>query len=142
MTCNGDKSKWRTEFKVTRTSMDHVSKADLYKWCKIPGNELEKHSQLRVRFRAVRDSAEMGKLMAEDLSAVIEANNRNGMPTRAIIPCGPSCWYAPFTALVNSRQLSLANLTVFHMDECLDWEGRPLAVNHPYNFRTFMEKHL
>jgi glucosamine-6-phosphate deaminase len=122
--------------------MDHVSKADLYKWCKIPGNELEKHPQLRVRFRAVRDSAEMGKLMAEDLSAVIEANNRNGMPTRAIIPCGPSCWYAPFTALVNSRQLSLANLTVFHMDECLDWEGRPLAVNHPYNFRTFMEKHF
>jgi glucosamine-6-phosphate deaminase len=122
--------------------MDHVSKADLYKWCKIPGNELEKHPQLRVRFRKVRNAAEMGNLMAEDLGAVIEANNRKGMPTRAIIPCGPSCWYAPFTALVNSRQLSLANLTVFHMDECLDWQSRPLPVNHPYNFRTFMEKHF
>ena len=122
--------------------MEHVSKADLYKWCKIPGSELEGHPQLRVRFRRVRDSAEMGKLMAEDLGAVIEANNRNGIPTRAIIPCGPSCWYAPFTALVNSRHLSLTNLTVFHMDECLDWEGRPLPANHPYNFRTFMEKHF
>lgn len=122
--------------------MDHVSKTDLYKWCKIPGSQLESHPQLRVRFRKVRDSAAMGELMAEDLGAVIEANNRNGMPTRAIIPCGPSCWYAPFTALVNSRRLSLANLTVFHMDECLDWQGRPLPVNHPYNFRTFMEKHF
>lgn len=122
--------------------MDHVSKTDLYKWCKIPGSQLESHPQLRVRFRKVRDSAAMGELMAEDLGAVIEANNRNGMPTRAIIPCGPSCWYAPFTGLVNSRRLSLANVTVFHMDECLDWQGRPLPVSHPYNFRTFMEKHF
>ena len=28
------------------------------------------------------------------------------------------------------------------MDECLDWQGRPLPKNHPYNFRTFMERHF
>ena len=28
------------------------------------------------------------------------------------------------------------------MDECLDWEGKLLPKNHPYNFRTFMEKHF
>jgi glucosamine-6-phosphate deaminase len=28
------------------------------------------------------------------------------------------------------------------MDECLDWQGRLLPRNHPYNFRTFMEKHF
>ena len=33
-------------------------------------------------------------------------------------------------------------LTVFHMDECLDWEGKLLARNHPYNFHTFMEQHF
>jgi len=122
--------------------MDHVAKADLYNWCKIPGSELQGHSQLRVRFRTVRDSSEMGKLMAEELGSLIEANNRKGVPTRAIIPCGPSCWYAPFTALINSRRISLKNLTVFHMDECLDWQGRTLPANHPYNFRSFMEKHF
>ena len=38
--------------------------------------------------------------------------------------------------------MSLARLTVFHMDECLDWQGRPLPKDHPYNFRTFMERHF
>jgi glucosamine-6-phosphate deaminase len=28
------------------------------------------------------------------------------------------------------------------MDECLDWQGRPLPRNHPYNFRSFMERHF
>ena len=28
------------------------------------------------------------------------------------------------------------------MDECLDWEGKLLPKNHPYNFRTFMEEHF
>jgi glucosamine-6-phosphate deaminase len=44
--------------------------------------------------------------------------------------------------MVNARGVSLARLTVFHMDECLDWQGRPLPKNHPYNFRTFMERHF
>jgi glucosamine-6-phosphate deaminase len=84
----------------------------------------------------------MGRLMARELVDLIAANNAEGRPTRAIVPCGPSCWYAPFTEEVNSRHVSLANLTVFHMDECLDWQGRPLPRKHPYNFRTFMEEHF
>jgi glucosamine-6-phosphate deaminase len=44
--------------------------------------------------------------------------------------------------MVNANNLSLTNLTVFHMDECLDWQGRPIPRNHPYNFRTYMEKHF
>jgi glucosamine-6-phosphate deaminase len=28
------------------------------------------------------------------------------------------------------------------MDECLDWQGRSLPTNHPYNFRTFMERNF
>jgi glucosamine-6-phosphate deaminase len=122
--------------------MGHIAKADLYRWCSIPATQLAGHPQLRAKFRMVRDSAEMGKLMAEELVAEIEAKNKQGLPTRAIIPCGPSCWYAPFTELVNRRKTSLKNLFVFHMDECLDWQGHPLPAGHPYNFRTFMEKHF
>ncbi len=122
--------------------MSHVLKHNLYQWCKIPAQELLNHAGLRVPFRMVRDSAQMGSLMAQDLVEVIEGNSQRKLPTRAIIPCGPKCWYAPFTELVNSRNVSLRNLFVFHMDECLDWQARPLAANHPYNFRTFMEKHF
>ncbi len=122
--------------------MSPVSKPDLYRWCAIPDRDLPSHPQLKVRFRMVRDSAEMGRLMAEELASLIESNNIAGRSTRAIIPCGPKCWYEPFTNIVNSRRISLRNFSVFHMDECLDWQGQPLPVHHPYNFRTFMEKHF
>ncbi len=122
--------------------MSQVTKSDLYRWCKVPAQDLLSHPQRKVPFRMVRDSAEMGRLMAEELASLIVSKNAVGQPTRAIIPCGPSCWYAPFTEIVNSRQISLRNFTVFHMDECLDWQARPLPRKHPYNFRTFMEKHF
>ncbi|HEY3131711.1 MAG TPA: hypothetical protein VGL91_19815 [Acidobacteriota bacterium] len=80
--------------------------------------------------------------MAEELVELIEVRNAEGRPTRAIIPCGPKCWYGPFTELVNSQGVSLKNLFVFHMDECLDWQGQALPRNHPYNFRSFMEQHF
>jgi glucosamine-6-phosphate deaminase len=84
----------------------------------------------------------MGNIMAWELVEVIQANNANGAVTRAIIPCGPSCWYKPFTDLVNTEQVSLRNLLVFHMDECLDWQGQELPLDHPYSFRGFMERHF
>jgi glucosamine-6-phosphate deaminase len=122
--------------------MSQLRRAELYRWCQIPVQQLHGHPELRVRFRMVQDSTEMGSLMAQELVDVIEANNRQNFPTRAILPCGPKCWYAPFRELVNSKRITLENLFVFHMDECLDWQGRPLPAKHPYNFRSFMEEHF
>jgi glucosamine-6-phosphate deaminase len=80
--------------------------------------------------------------MADELVSAIEANNAAKKPTRAVVPCGPKCWYAPWAEAVNKKKLSLRRLFVFHMDECLDWQGRLLPQKHPYNFRTFMEEHF
>lgn len=120
----------------------YVDPRRLYEWCKIPAEALPNHADLRVPYRQIADSAAMGKLMAQELGEVIEANNRSGRETRAIIPCGPKCWYEPFAEYVNSREVSLKKFTVFHMDECLDWQGQLLPKHHPYNFQTFMEKHF
>lgn len=125
-----------------RYSPMFVDPRQLCEWCSIPAEQLQNHPSRRVPYRQVSDSAEMGALMARELIDVIENNNRRGARTRAIIPCGPTCWYEPFTSVVNSRGVSLRNLYVFHMDECLDWQGRLLPRNHPYNFRTFMEQHF
>ena len=119
-----------------------ITAAELYPWCKIPYDQLENNSQLKVPFRLVKDSTEMGMIMARELADEILANNAAGKVTRAIIPCGPACWYKPFTDLVNRENISLKSLVVFHMDECLDWQGRELPRKHPYSFRGFMEKHF
>ena len=123
-------------------SSSHVSAKDLQRCCAIPAANLLGHPELRVRYRQVADSAELGVLMARELVEVIEENNKQGQATRAIIPCGPTCWYEPFRSLVNTNGVSLKRLHVFHMDECLDWQGKPLPTGHPYNFKTFMERHF
>ena len=114
----------------------------LYIWCSIPAGQLVGHQALRTPFRMVPNSAEMGALMARELVDEVVSAAEAGRMCRAIIPCGPNCWYAPFTQLINAERISLKNLVVFHMDECLDWEGRPLAEGDPYNFRSFMLKHF
>lgn len=122
--------------------MSEIDKKELYRWCKIPYTELENHPQRKAPFRLCRDSQDMGRIMARELIDEIQAHNARHEITRAIIPCGPNCWYEPFTALVNQEQVSLANLVVFHMDESLDWQGKPLPRNHPYCFHGFMEDHF
>jgi glucosamine-6-phosphate deaminase len=121
---------------------DHVRPQDLLEWCRVPAQELPGHPRLRVPFRLVPDSRELGERMAQELVGLVEANNARGLPSRVIVPCGPTSWYAPWTQQVNARGVSLSRLSVFHMDECLDWQGRPLPSGHPYNFRAFMERHF
>ncbi|MGA2002007.1 MAG: hypothetical protein ABSG70_01415, partial [Terriglobales bacterium] len=130
------------EKKLCLASSSYVSTRELQRWCAIPAENLLGHPELRVRYRQVADSKELGALMARELVEVIEENNKQERATRAIIPCGPTCWYEPFRSLVNARDVSLKDLHVFHMDECLDWQGKPLRAGHPYNFKTFMERHF
>jgi glucosamine-6-phosphate deaminase len=122
--------------------MTTVTPQDLYAWCVVPYDQLENHPQRKVPFRLCQDSAEMGRIMARELVDEIVTHNLQEKETCAIIPCGPSCWYKPFTDLVNAEHVSLQRLVVFHMDECLDWQGRELPRNHPYSFRGFMERHF
>ena len=114
----------------------------LYTWCSISADELESHPGRKVPFRMVKDSAAMGELMARELVDEIKKASSEGRMFRAIIPCGPSCWYAPYVRLVNEEKVSLRHVVIFHMDECLDWQGRTLPAGNPYNFRAFMEKHF
>lgn len=123
--------------------MNHeISLRELYQWCSVPANQLVDHPKRRLPLRVVKDSSEMGEVMARELVKEIKEHDAQNQPTRAIVPCGPTSWYAPFTRMINKEGVSLKKLYVFHMDECLDWQGKLLPKAHPYNFRTFMEKHF
>jgi len=123
-----------------KTMSYFVDKKALYEWCRVPVERLEGHPDLKVPFRLVEDSPAMGELMATEFIDLIERHNQADRDTRAIVPCGPSCWYEPWRRMVNERRVSLRRLHVFHMDECLDWQGNLLPDGHPYNFRASMER--
>jgi len=120
--------------------MSVIVPEELQSWCRIPAEELPGHPDRKIPFRLCKDSAEMGLLMARELADEVLANASAGRGTRAIIPCGPGCWYAPFAAIVNNERIALKDLTIFHMDECLDWQGKELPRSHPYSFRGTMEQ--
>ncbi len=122
--------------------MSTVTNNKLYEWCKVSVEGLEHNINLKIPFRLCKDNVEMGNIMARELIDLIKENNNKGKYTRAIIPCGPDSWYAPFVKIVNDEKISLKKLIVFHMDECLDWQGNELPINHPYSFRGFMQKYF
>lgn len=118
------------------------SPAAIHQWCAIPADELEAHPDRRLDVRIVADSVAMGELMALELVAEIQEAREESRLLRAIIPCGPGSWYEPFTRLVKETETSLEHVVVYHMDECLDWQGRPVPYSHPYSFRGFMQRHF
>jgi glucosamine-6-phosphate deaminase len=112
---------------------------DLYRWCSVATDELSEHPDAKIPLRICEDARTMAQLMAGELVEAVIGAADEGSPLRVIIPCGPRAWYEPFADLVNSEHVSLAHVVVFHMDECLDWQGRTLPLSHPYSFRGFME---
>jgi glucosamine-6-phosphate deaminase len=43
---------------------------------------------------------------------------------------------------VNAERISLRQTHVFHMDDCLDWEGRHLPLDHPFSYQGWMRRHF
>ena len=117
-----------------------VHKKLLYEWCSIKAEKLVNHPKLKVPFRLTETSNDMGELMAREFVDEIKLAASEGREFRAIAPCGPKAWYAPYVRMINAEKVNQEHVTIFHMDECLDWEGNELAKNDPYNFKTEMEK--
>ncbi len=113
--------------------MDFKLKRELIEdWCRIPARQLMDRDDLNMELHVEKTKAEtmeyIGNLMADE---VIQ-NNKMGRVTRWILPAGPMEEYNTFIRRVNGERISLKNLYVFHMDEFLDWEGRPYPVELAY----------
>jgi len=111
---------------------NRLTKEEIFKWCSVSGDELIGRAGLKTKLVVRKDRAvvmaDLGNMMAEE---VIEHNKR-GIPTKWVLPAGPTDEYDIFTKRVNEERISLKNLWIFHMDEFLDWEGRPYPLADSY----------
>lgn len=109
-----------------------ITQKELTQWCSIPWQELTKrddlHAALEIRDDRATLMAEIGNLMAEELID----HNRRGISTKWVLPAGPCDEYDAFVERINREHISCRDLYVFHMDEFLDWEGRPFEVDDTY----------
>jgi glucosamine-6-phosphate deaminase len=115
-----------------------ISLEQLSRWCRVPAAELSRHPDLKIRVDVLVDPDAVHGAVADSMFDEVQANNLAGLPTRWILPCGPTGQYVRFAQRVNEERLSLENVHVFHMDDFLDWQGRPLPTEHPYSLKGWM----
>ena len=60
--------------------------------------------------------------------------------TRFILPVGPMGQYPRLAEITNRERISWRNVHVFQMDEFLDWQGRPIPLDHPLSFEGAMRR--
>ena len=116
-----------------------MNREEMCRWCRIPAEQLVNHPESKIQLKVYDDKNEVsvvtGNMMAEE---VIE-NNKAGKPTKWILPAGPMGQYRYFADRVNTERISLKNVYVFHMDDFLDWQGRPFPeVDNYYSLKANM----
>lgn len=106
----------------------------------LPVDELVKRAYHPVRVMPDLDALYrwLARLMADEIAA----NNERGLPTRWILPVGPKAQYPMLAQICNEERISWNNVHAFHMDEFLDWQGRPVPPEHPFSFQGFCDANL
>lgn len=106
----------------------------------MPADELAQVSRYPLRILPTKQElyAWLARIMADE----IKARNARNEPTRWILPVGPKSQYPLLAKICNEENISWENVYAFHMDEYLDWQGRPVPVDHPLSFRGYCKKYL
>ena len=92
----------------------------------------------RIPIDIYPDKPSTFKAMAELMASTIEENNRQGKKTLFIVPLGPVGQYPYFVELVNTKRISLRNVTFINMDEYMTSPTTLIDPNHRLSFRHTM----
>jgi glucosamine-6-phosphate deaminase len=96
----------------------------------------------RTPFELLPDTRALLSHFARSIVDEIRRRNARNEPTRLILPVGPVRHYAEVVEISNRERVSWKNVHTFNMDEFLDWQGRPIPVDHPLSFEGFMKREL
>ncbi len=106
----------------------------------LPVDALRKKAALP--FRLLADIPAVLEDMAQSIVDEIRIRSAAGAPTRLILPVGPVAHYARVVEISNRERIDWRNVFTFNMDEFLDWQARPIPVDHPLSFEGFMRREL
>ncbi|HEV2500624.1 MAG TPA: hypothetical protein VGY31_13690 [Terriglobia bacterium] len=106
----------------------------------LPTSEMLRVGKLKCRLYP--DVPSMIYSMARDMADEIQLRNERNEALRWILPVGPVAQYRELVTICNREQISWRNVFTFQMDEFLDWQGRPLPLDHPFSFEGFMRSQV
>jgi glucosamine-6-phosphate deaminase len=116
-----------------------VDPEQLSEWLKVPTEELADRSRLPLTI--VPTAEDVHRRFAEDMFDETAAAARAGEELCVVVPLGPKAHYPLLAQKVNDAGLSLGHVTYVGMDQWLDWQGRPLAWEHPFNLEGYFHRH-
>lgn len=104
----------------------------LNEWLAIPPEELASRSPIPLRVLPTAD--DVHRDFAETMFREFREAREAGRDISVIIPLGPTDHYPMLAERVNEARLPLDHVTIFGMDNWLDWEGRLLPLDDPRSF--------
>jgi glucosamine-6-phosphate deaminase len=125
-----------TEVSHSGASLDPVRLAE---WLAIPVDELAERSPVPLTICASKD--ELYRHFAQEMFDEAAGAAERGEELAVIVPLGPKAHYSLLARMVNEARLSLEHVTYFGMDQWLDWQGRPLPWDHPFNLEAYFHRH-
>lgn len=106
----------------------------------LPAAELARTG--KVRLEILPDLPSLFQHFARSIADEIQENNRQGKPTRLILPVGPLGQFPILAEISNRERISWKNVFTFNMDEYCDWQGRAVPVAHPLSFRGYIQRNF
>jgi glucosamine-6-phosphate deaminase len=107
-------------------------------WLAIPPDELAAQSPLELTI--VDSRADLYQHFAQEMFDEIAEAAGAGVELSLIVPVGPKGHYRVLADMANAARLSLEHVTFFGMDNWLDWQGRPLPLEHPFSLEGFFRR--
>jgi glucosamine-6-phosphate deaminase len=117
-----------------------VDPRELQDWLAVPLDDLEARAALPLTI--VPDKQTLYRIVATELFEEASAAAARGEELAVIVPIGPKAQYPLLAEMVNRARLPLEHVTYFGMDDWLDWQARPLPLDHPFSLRGYFERHF
>jgi glucosamine-6-phosphate deaminase len=110
----------------------------LNQWLAIPPEQLAELSP--VPFVLMESREALHRRFAGDVYAELEGARRAGVEVSLIVPLGPTGQYPILARRINDTGLALDHVTFFGMDEWLDWQARPLPLEHRFSLEGAFQR--
>jgi len=107
-------------------------------WLAIPPDELAARSPLELTIVDTR--ADLYRHFAQEMFDEMAEAGRARTELSLIVPVGPKGHYRLLAEMINDARLDLEHVMFFGMDNWLDWQGRPLPLEHPFSLEGFFAR--
>lgn len=123
---------------VKRSPASAVKRDQIEEWLRIPAEELAATSS--IPFTLFETRADLYRHFAQQMFEEMRAASQAEEELAVIVPIGPKRHYPLLADMVNAADLSLQHVTFFGMDQWLDWQGRPIPFDHPFNLEGYFHR--